>query len=180
LHFLLKYLLLTKNFVLRHSTTCLDKLQDSVLCGASGECAFGEPSLQGGIRRCASTVGIRSAGARLTPRPWRLMRTECHAAFPGVPRKCIAPSARNSVCGTTRKLGWLAKGAAASAPNASRNQPLPRGAAFLSSIFVASQKNDVDIVLRRGVWYYTHHLLGIDVADATIEKQASGLALRQD
>ena len=39
---------------------------------------------------------------------------------------------------------------------------------------------DVDIVLRKGLWYYTRHLLGIDVADATIEKQASGLALRQD
>ena len=42
------------------------------------------------------------------------------------------------------------------------------------------QKNDVDIVLRRGLWYYTHHLLGIDVVGATIEKQASGLALRQE
>ena len=30
-----------------------------------------------------------------------------------------------------------------------------------------------------GVWYNTRHLLGIDVADATIEKQASGLALRR-
>ena len=30
-----------------------------------------------------------------------------------------------------------------------------------------------------GVWYNTRHLLGIDVADATIEKQASGLESRQ-
>ena len=165
---------------MRHSTTCLDKQQDSVFCGASGGCAFGEPTLQGGIRRCASTVGIRSARARLTPCPWRLMRTECHAAFPGVPRKCIAPSARNSVCGTARKLGWLG----------GKGSPLPlrltshatsryheRLRFFLRFSF---QKNDVDIVLRRGGWYYTRHLLGIDVVGATIEKQASGLALRQD
>ena len=39
-------------------------------------------------------MGIRSARARPAPRPWRLMRTECHAAFPGVPRKRIHPSAR--------------------------------------------------------------------------------------
>ena len=36
------------------------------------------------------------------------------------------------------------------------------------------------LVFEMGVWYNTRHLLGIDVADATIEKQASGLALRQD
>ena len=39
-------------------------------------------------------MGIRSARARPAPRPWRLMRTECHAAFPGVPSKAHSPFAR--------------------------------------------------------------------------------------
>ena len=67
--------------MLRHRTIFLDKQKVSIFCFASGGYAFGDPSLQGGIRRCAWAVGIRSARARPTPRPWRLMRTECHAAF---------------------------------------------------------------------------------------------------
>ena len=46
---------------------------------------FRDPSLHGGIRRCASTAPIRSARALRMPRPWRLMRTECHAPIPSLP-----------------------------------------------------------------------------------------------
>ena len=60
-----------------------DIFDDSIPCGASGGYAFGEPSLQGGIRRCASTVGIRSARARPAPRPWHAPKKLC---FGGKPR----------------------------------------------------------------------------------------------
>ena len=72
-----------RRVVLRHRTTFSGKTQDSSHCGTSGGYAFGDPSLQGGIRRCASTVGIRSARARPAPRPWHAPKKLC---FGGKPR----------------------------------------------------------------------------------------------
>ena len=69
--------------LLRHRTIRSDKPQDSSFCAASEGYAFGEPSLQGGIRRCASTVGIRSTRARPAPRPWHAPKKLC---FGGKPR----------------------------------------------------------------------------------------------
>ena len=54
----------SKAHLLRHRTTLSDKARAFTLCDASGGYAFRDPSLQGGIRRCASTAGIRSARAR--------------------------------------------------------------------------------------------------------------------
>ena len=69
--------------LLRDRTTGADKSRKSFPCVAPKGYAFGESSLQGGIRRCASTVGIRSAWARPTPRPWHAPKKLC---FKGKPR----------------------------------------------------------------------------------------------